>query len=88
MPSRLLSLAEDDSPRIVTRDGVLVIKAQAHRSQDLEGSDGLDGAGAEVFDPSPARGGGQLLLGQDQLDGTAGQEGNGRRNVGRLTQNH
>src|SRR6266542_1447858 len=50
---------------------------QAHRSQNLEGADGLDAAGAEVLDPSPA--GGQLLLWLDQLHGAAGQEGYGQQ---------
>src|ERR671917_2406083 len=52
---------------------------QAHRSQDLEGSDGLDGAGAEVFDPSRSGGGGQLLLRHDQLGYAGGQVDNGQQ---------
>src|SRR6266536_1186608 len=52
---------------------------QARRRQELEGSDGLEGTGAEVFDPS--RGGahaGHLLLGHEQL-GAAEQEDNGQQ---------
>jgi hypothetical protein len=51
---------------------------QAHRSEDFEGADGLDGAGAEVFDPSHAEGG-QHLLGPGQPYGAAGQEGYGQQ---------
>ena len=53
---------------------------QADRSQELEGSDGLEGTGAEVFNPS--RGGaahtGQLLLGHEQLSAAADEEDNGQ----------
>jgi hypothetical protein len=49
----------------------------SRRSQDLEDSDGLDGAGAEILDPSPAAEGGQLLLGHDQLADAGDQEDNG-----------
>jgi hypothetical protein len=53
---------------------------QTHRSQDLEGSDGLDAAGTEVFDPSRTRrNGGDLLLRQNQLAAAADQVGNGKQ---------
>jgi hypothetical protein len=63
-----------------TRTGAMPSAAgriRPHRSQDLKGADGLDGAGAEVLDPSEA--GGQLLLGLSQLHGAAGQEGYGQQ---------
>jgi hypothetical protein len=53
---------------------------QADRSQELEGSDALEGTGAEVFNPS--RGGAaptsQLLLGHEQLSAAADEEDNGQ----------
>jgi hypothetical protein len=53
---------------------------QTHRSQDLEGSDGLDAAGTEVFDPSRTRrSGGYLLLRHDQLAAAGDQVGNGKQ---------
>jgi ubiquinone/menaquinone biosynthesis C-methylase UbiE len=51
---------------------------QAHRSQDFEGSDGLDAAGAEVVDPSAEAQRGDLLLGNDQLADAANEERNGK----------
>jgi hypothetical protein len=51
---------------------------QARRGQELEGSDGLEGTGAEVFDPSRSGAhAGQLVLGHEQL-GAAEQQDDGQ----------
>jgi beta-glucanase (GH16 family) len=51
---------------------------QARRGDELESSDGLEGTGAEVFDPSRSRvHTGDLLLGYEQL-GAADQHDNGQ----------
>ena len=52
---------------------------QAYRSQDLEGSEGLDEADADLSGPSPAADGGQLLLGHEQLGGGTDQEEKGEQ---------
>src|ERR1035438_3573372 len=50
---------------------------QADGAQDLDCSEGLDEAGAEIQDPSPARCLGQFLLRDEQLAGAGGQEDSG-----------
>ena len=65
-----------------TRTGAMSMRGgedQAHRSQDLERADRLEGAGAEVLDECRGAGGGQLLLGPDQHDGAGDQKGCGQQ---------
>jgi hypothetical protein len=52
---------------------------QADGAQDLDCSEGLDEAGAEVVDPSPARSLGQFLLRDEQLVSARHEEDSGQQ---------